>query len=314
MNTKQNQLRIAFLGTPDFAVPALRKLVEHGYRPLVITTPDKPTGRKQELTPSPIKQTALSLELEVRTPNSLRGEFFEQFKELHPNICIVVAYGKIIPDEFLSIPEHGFINIHPSLLPNYRGPSPIQTAILNGDTETGVSLMVLDKDVDHGPVIATAPYAIEPATSYVDVAKDLASIGADLLLSSLEPYIAGTLVPREQDHENATYTKKLERDHGRIDWAQPAVAIYNQTRALNPEPGTWTTWNNKVLKITSAKPMQELIGGEQHGITRLAGAQIGVSTGSGILELISVQLEGSQEMSAQDFIKGHRDFIGSKLG
>ena len=203
--TRQN---IVFFGTPEFAVPSLEALNGAGFSiAAVVTTPDKPTGRKQVPTPSPVKRAARNHGISVLEPVSLKDkEFFKAFCNLSPVVCIVVAYGEIIPETYLAVPKFGFINVHPSLLPKYRGPSPIQSAILNGETETGVSIMLLDKEVDHGPVLAAISHKLS-ATSYSpEISKDLAELGARLLARTVPCYIAGELVATEQDHTWVTST------------------------------------------------------------------------------------------------------------
>ena len=282
-------MKIAFFGTSEFAVPALKALHEAGFEILaVITTPDKPVGRKKVLTPSPIKTTAEKLGLKILQPLKLKDDtFFEEFSALQPDFCVIAAYGKIIAERYITTPKYGFLNIHPSLLPKYRGPTPIQTAILNGDNETGVTIIQIDKDVDHGGILASTKYQISNSGYYQQVHDELAEIGAKLLVETIKNI--RTIKPREQDHVQATFTKMFEREDARIDWSRPTQEIYNQIRALNPEPGTWTTWNGKILNIKKAV----LVDGK--------------------LSLITIQLEGKKETSMTDFLSGHPDFDISQL-
>ena len=288
-------MKIIFFGTSEFAVPALKALNKSGFEiTAVVTTPDQPAGRKKAITPPPIKIAADFLKLKILQPTKLRdNSLFEEFKSLAPDLCIVAAYGKIIPEEYLSVPKQGFLNIHPSLLPKYRGPTPIQTAILNGDTETGITILRVDKDVDHGPIFIKKHFSIELGETYQQLHDRLADEGAGLLLeviSNIE-----NIIPEEQNHDQATFTKMLERADGKIDWSRPHQEIYNQIRALNPEPGTWTTWNDRILNIKDASFTKATEGHNEQ------------------LKLLIVQLEGKKETSLADFLSGHPDFDISQL-
>ena len=285
-----SNLKIIFFGTSDFSVLILGQLISAGYGvTAVITAPDQPTGRKKILTAPPAKLAALELGIPVFQPASLKKDesFFEQFQSLNPDICIVASYSKIIPQRYLDIPPKGFLNIHPSLLPKYRGPSPIQTAILNGEIETGVTVMQVDVEMDHGFILLQLSLAIGPHETYQELHDRLANEGAQLLLAAIKNW--DTLEPREQDHYRATVTKMFERADGKIDWSKPTKEIYDQIRALNPEPGTWTTWQEKILNIKKA------------------------TLNDAKLELVTIQLEGKKEIPFTDFLRGHPDFDISKL-
>ena len=235
--------KIIFFGTPQFAVPSLRALHAAGWPiTLVVTAPDKPTGRKQTLTPSPVKVAALELGLPVASA----------IDDARADLGVIVAYNKIIPQSVLDRFPLGVINVHPSLLPKYRGPSPIQSALLNGETETGVSIMQIDAEVDHGPVLATERWQIPPGADYPTCEAALAQLGAELLVRTLEANPA----PQPQDHAAATFTKKFTREDGRIDWSRPETEIANKVRALNPNPGTWTTWSGKTLNVLGPDTVQ----------------------------------------------------------
>ncbi len=304
---------IVFFGTPDFAVPSLHKLHKDGYDiGAVVTAPDQLVGRKKLLTPSPVKQAALELGLSVTTPQKLDDAFFEEFKKLKPDLCIIVAYGKIIPEKYLAIPHLGFLNIHPSLLPKYRGPSPIQTAILNGETITGTSLQIIDKEIDHGPIIAQSQYEIPSTAYYPEVATELSEQGAQLLSESLPNYIGSEITPQEQDHSQATFCHMLSREDGRIRWNQPGEEVYNQIRALSHEPGTWTTWQGKSLRIIKAEPTMASPS-ETPGTVIKVENSIAIQTSTSPLIVLRMQLEGGKEVSSQEFVIGHPNFIGSKL-
>ncbi len=288
-------MKIIFFGTSEFAVPSLNALHKAGFDVTVVTMPDQPVGRKKIITPPPVKITAEQLGLKVLQPTTLKDlpaqagdSFFEEFKSLAPDLCVVVAYGNIIPERYLTVPKY-FLNIHPSLLPKYRGSTPIQTAILNGDTETGVTLMQVDKEVDHGAVISQITYHVEQNKAYQEIHDDLAEEGAKLLVEAIPKLINGEIKPQEQDHTQATFTKIFERADARINWSHSAEEIYNQIRALNPEPGTWTTWNDKIINIKKAERID------------------------GKLTLSIIQLEGKKETSLSEFLHGHPDFDVSQL-
>ncbi|MDO8496451.1 MAG: methionyl-tRNA formyltransferase [bacterium] len=309
-------LKIMFFGTSYFAIPALKYLIQNGYDiSAVVTQAEKPAGRLRVTMPSPIKKAALENDILVLEPHNLKNdeEFFKHFKHLNPDLCIVAAYGKIIPSRYLEIPEHGFLNIHPSLLPKYRGPSPVQAAIINGDTETGVSVMLVDEQMDHGSVLANTKYQIPDSKSFIEINNEIWEIGAKFLIQVLSEWIAGKITPIPQDENGATYCKLLTRHDSKINWDKNVKAIYNQIRALNPEPGTWTTWNSKILNIKTANPTTSQVVGLKPGIVSIVDSEIAVTTKTCYLILKQIQLEGGKEMDAQSFLNGHPDFLGSKL-
>lgn len=311
----QRDVRIVFFGTPLFAVPSLRRLHVDGWPiAVVVTAPDKPTGRRMLLTPSPIKTVAEELGLEVRTPATLKDEdFWREFSELRPDLCVVVAYGKIIPKRYLDIPRLGFVNVHPSLLPAYRGPSPIQSAILDGGTAGGVSIMQLDEDTDHGPVLAAEPWTIPSGFDYPMVEDELSRLGADLFARTLQGYTEGSVVPQPQDHSKATYTKKFTREDGRLDWSQDATQVRDRIRALAANPGTWTTWEGKTLNLFHAHLAGGPLPDTSPGSVFFHASSVAVSCGQGALVLETVQLEGARRMPAGDFARGRPTFVGSVL-
>jgi methionyl-tRNA formyltransferase len=311
----EKNLRICFFGTPLFAVPALRALASHGW-PLaaVITAPDKPVGRRMLLTPSPVKTAAQELGIPVLTPQTLKDDdFFTAFSELRPDVCVVVAYGKLIPERYLKVPRLGFLNIHPSLLPAYRGPSPIQGALLDGCASTGVSLMLLDNEMDHGPVLTQIPWVIPGGADYPFCEDMLSRQGAQLLVDTLPGYIQGTIVPVPQDHALATTTAKFTRQDGCLDWTQSASRINDRIRALASNPGTWTLWEGKTLNILHAHIVTEAVPTHPIGTVFSHAGMVCVSCGDGALALETVQLEGSTRQSVRDFVNGRPTFIGALL-
>lgn len=301
----KSNLNIVFFGTPDFAMPVLKALLDNECHVSGIFS-----GQ------GAVSNIAKEYGIKLFQPTSLKKDeqAFEAFKILNPNLCIVAAYGKIIPTRYLEIPKHGFINIHPSLLPKYRGPSPIQTAILNGDKETGVTLMAVDKEMDHGPILKSVKYQI-PNTKYnQEISKELFELGAKLLLETLPAYLNKELEPKEQNHKKAVFTKILERKDGKINWKEPARKILNRIRALNPEPGTWTTWEGKTLNIIKAEEtITNLDSKPRPGTVVNIQKSIAVKTGTCYLNLLSIQLEGGKTMDAKSFLNGHPDFMSSVL-
>ncbi len=304
---------IVFFGTPAFAVPALQALADSSYRPVaVVTAPDKPQGRKRILTPSPVALEAERLGIQVLKPSTLKDDaFWGQFEALGASLCVVVAYGKLIPERLLTSVPKGWLNIHPSLLPAYRGPSPIPSAILDGQTTTGVSIMLLDTEQDHGPVLATSPWNIPGTATTPECEVEIARVGAQLLLSTLPAYLNGSCSPVAQDDSKATFTKKFTREDGRIDWSQSAHAIVNRIRALGTNPGTWTTWEGKTLNIFRAHA-QDRDAAAPGGVHRDGDALI-VACGAGSLVLERVQLEGSTQQDIATFLRGHPSLADGML-
>src|SRR3989338_1190670 len=316
MIKSQEVVKTAFFGTSEFAVPALKYLIQNGYDIIaVVTQPEKPVGRTMTIMPSPIKKSAIENNILVFEPHNLKNDdnFFKSFKHLNPDLCIVAAYGKIIPYQYLEIPRLGFINIHPSLLPKYRGPSPIQAAILNGDKGTGVAIIKLDEEMDHGAILANHKSQIINYKYYKELESELAEEGAKLLLDILPKYINGEIVLQEQDHSRATFTKILTRHDGKIDWNKSAQEIHNQICALNPEPGVWTTWQGKILNIKNVGVSNDNTKGDISSVVKLQN-DVAVVTKKFYLVLREIQLEGGKEMDAKSFVNGHPEFIGSRLG
>ena len=282
-------MKLVFFGTSKFAVPALKKLADSDYEiAAVITQPDKPAGRKQELSPSPVKEAAQELGLKILQPSKLDSKF----EIPDSDIFIVASYGKIIPKSILAIPKYGTLNIHPSLLPKYRGPSPIQSAILNGDKETGVSIMVLDAEMDHGPVLANVKAQISNNKGFRELHDGLAVTGAELLMEVLAKYINGEIKPQPQDHSQVTFTKIITKDDGRIDWNKPAEVINNLIRAYEDWPVAWTTLDGKRLKIFEAEVVSET--GKQ-GELKMKNSSLIIFASSSALEIKILQLEGGKK-------------------
>lgn len=255
MLSDNSKTKVLFFGTPAFALPALERLAADSRWQIVgvITQPDKPAGRKQQLTPPPAKLSAIKFNLPVFQFPTLKDPSVQQaIANLQADVAVVVAYGKIIPQAVLDSIPHGWLNIHPSLLPKYRGSSPIQSAMLAGDTITGVTVMVLDADMDHGPILAQHQVNILDDDTAESLNHSLACEGADLLLTVLPDYLAGKVTPVPQDHSAATFTEQLEKDDGKIDWRMSPEAIDRHIRAMTTWPGAWTDVTGKRVKVLKA--------------------------------------------------------------
>ena len=308
-------LNLVFCGTPRFAVPTLEKLVEAGFRVhLVVTQPDRPKGRGLELVASPVKESALKLKLPITQPDRIKtnDDFRAQLTALHPDAIIVVGYGRIIPQWMLDLPPLGNINLHASLLPKYRGAAPIQWAIANGETVTGVTTMRIDAGLDTGDILQQRELAIAPADTAETLAPRLASNGADLMVETLRRLQAGTIQPRPQDNSQSSLAPILKKEDGLIDFSRSASEILNRIRGFQPWPGAYTKFRGKTLQIIQARPAaQALPPAELHAQADrlLAGCAHNTS-----LELLEIQLEGKKRTSAADFLRGYRPHLGEKLG
>ena len=312
-------IEIIFIGTPEFGAIVLEGLIKNDLRPvLVITAPDKPVGRKQILTPSSVKVIAEKYNVPVSQIVNLKNSTsVNLLSKEKPDLIIVAAYGQILPKEILDIPKYGCLNIHPSLLPKYRGPSPIQATILNDETEIGVSIIKMVSRVDAGPIVAKSKIQIPKSKiTYLELHDELADLGARLLVKTIPDWLEGKIKPAPQDEARATYTKILTRQDGKIDWKKPAEYIERQIGAFNPEPGTFCLVNGKVLKIIKAGIQEQTKAGPfgSPGKTYLAtNDKIACQTGKNFLIIEELQLEGKKPTAASAFIKGHKDFIGTVL-
>ncbi|MBI4253274.1 methionyl-tRNA formyltransferase [Candidatus Uhrbacteria bacterium] len=246
--------RIIFMGTPDYAAQYLEGLIFSGYKPIaVITQPDRPAGRAQTVEATPVKRTAERNNIPVHQPEDIRDpQWTKKIQELKPDLIVVVAFGQIIPQSILTIPSKGCINVHPSLLPRHRGATPWQETILQGDATTGVTIMLMDEKMDHGPILSQEGVDVAPDETTKSLEDKTAAIGIPLLIGTLTRWFAGTVTPAEQHHDQATYTRLLKKESGRIDWSKCPVEIDRMIRALNPWPGAWTEWHGKRIKILKA--------------------------------------------------------------
>lgn len=308
-------MSIVFFGTSTFAIPSIKILVKNNYFISgIITVPDKPKGRKKIITSPPTKLEAEKLHIPVYQPKD-KEELKNVVFKLKPDLGIVAAYGKIIPPEVLNFPKHKIINIHSSLLPKYRGPTPIQTAILNGEKETGITIIVLDEELDHGDIISQIKYPILEDDNYQILHDKLSKAGAELLIKLLPDWINGKIKAIPQDHKKATFTRKFKWEDGKIEWSKESIEIIRKIKALNPEPGTWTTWNGKVLKILDAKAdIKKIKNAIRPGLIYADGKNIYVQTKNGSILLKRIQLAGKKQMELEEFILGNRNFIGACLG
>jgi methionyl-tRNA formyltransferase len=306
---------LVFCGTPRFAVPTLETLVHAGFPVrLVVTQPDKPSGRGLTLAPSPVKQSAVALHLPVTQPKSIKNddEFRSRLTALKPDAIIVVGYGRIIPQWMIDLPRLGNINLHASLLPKYRGAAPIQWAIARGEAVTGVTTMRIDAGLDTGDILLQKEIPIQPTDTAETLAPTLAAVGADLIVHTLRGLQAGTIAPRPQDDTRATLAPILRKEDGRIDFHHAAQEICNRLRGFQPWPGTFTTFRGKNLHVWGAAgsdhslPLGELL---------VANDRLLVGCGGGTaLVLLEVQPEGKKHMAVGDFVHGYRPQTGEKLG
>jgi len=310
--------RLVFMGTPEFAVPSLEALMRGSYRvAAVYTQPDKKAGRGQRVVMCPVKQLAASRGLQVIQPDSLKvASAVDRLASFVPELIVVAAFGHILPPGVLALPKFGCLNVHPSLLPRYRGSSPIATAILQGDEVTGVTIMLMDVGLDSGPILSQTNVSISADDTTGSLTVKLAQAGAQLLMETLPSWLEGRIKPQLQEEGAASYTKVIAKGDGEVDWQLPAVELWWRVRAFNPWPGSYTWWRGKRLKLSKVVPLDAGKSGEPGRVIAMAlpaPAAIGVETGDGVLGLLWVQLEGKREMSAEEFIRGQRDFVGSLL-
>lgn len=297
-------MRLVFAGTPDVAVPALNALTESAHDVVaVITRPDAPSGRGRTLHPSPVAERAAELGIETLKPARARDpELIARLTELAPDCCPVVAYGALLPQRLLDIPPHGWVNLHFSLLPAWRGAAPVQHAVLNGDPVTGACTFRIVKELDAGPVFGRFTEEIRADDTAGDLLGRLAERGAGLLVQTMDELVAGTATPTPQSEESASYASKLTVDDGRIDWTRPAEQIDRVIRGCQPAPGAWTTIHGDRFKINSAVR----IDGEalSPGHLRVTKKSVQVGTGDGVLELGQVQAQNKKPMRAADWARG----------
>jgi methionyl-tRNA formyltransferase len=310
-----SKIRVVFLGTPDFAVTPLESMAsdEHFEIVEVITQPDRPKGRHMHVQPTPVKETALKLNLPVTNTESVNTpEFITHLKSLKADVAVVIAFGQIVSQEFLNIFPSGVVNVHGSLLPKWRGAAPIQRSIEAGDTETGVVLQIVVKALDAGAVLGARKIPLDLKETSASVYEKLKKLSCELLAVELMDYVRGNLSGQKQDESQVTIAKKIKKEEGLIDWQKPSLKILNQVRAFDIWPGTWTFWNKKQLKIIKAMPSERK--GAPGKVIFVEKDAFYVGTGDHCLKIMEVQLEGKSKTSVESFLLGHPIKEGESLG
>ncbi|MFB0518515.1 MAG: methionyl-tRNA formyltransferase [Acidobacteriota bacterium] len=314
-------MEIVFMGTPKFALPSLRRLVKDGHEiQLLVTRQDKPKGRGQKVAPPPTKELAISQGIPVEQPTDLRSpDFYNRLKSLRPEVIVVVAYGKILPQELLDLPPYGGVNLHASLLPRYRGACPINWALINGEQETGVTTIKMSAEMDAGDILLARQVAIAPGETAEELEQRLSLVGAELLSDTLARLQDGRLSPRPQDHSQATFAPRLKKEDGRIDWGKAAMQIFNATRGLAPWPGAYSIFRGKTVifrrgELFDVPAGRELPVRELGEIVALDKRGIVVQCGDGAYLLIAeLQPESRRRMRAVDFVNGYRVKPGERF-
>ncbi len=299
---------VVFFGTHSFAARILQALIDaHSFTiQQVITQPDKPVGRSKTLTPPSVKVLAAKHNIPVKQPASLKSFTLEN----PPELSVVAQYGNLIPKHILDTPSHGTINVHTSLLPKYRGASPIQHALLNDDTVTGVTVMLMDEGLDTGPILTQQSTPIQPNQTYPELELQLAEIASDLLLETLPSYLEGDITPQPQNDALATHCSKLDRADGKLDFTLHTADLYNRFRAFTPWPGVWTTWEGRRIKFHSLTPDTKKVEARSAAIDN---GILYIGTGDASLRILSLQMEGKKAMDASDFIAGHPQIHNAQL-
>jgi len=300
-------LKLVFMGTPAFAIPPLVALQKAGHTlAAVVTQPDRKKGRGKKLLPPPVKEAAVRLGIPVYQPYDLNtAAFIETLSSLAPDVIVTVAFGHLLKEKILTLPPLGCVNLHASLLPKYRGAAPVSRAILNGETLSGISTMLMDEGMDTGPVLKTAAIPVQPDDTTESLTGRLAGVGAALLVETLAKWAEGAVTPLPQDNSQATYAPPLIKKDGRIDWLRPAAEIERQVRAMIPWPGAFTNVAGKGLKIFRAEVARAPIPGAP-GMGIVTDEMWTVTTGAGVLSLLEVQLEGKKRQDIQSFLKGFK--------
>jgi len=308
--------RLLFMGTPDFAVAPLEALIRMGYPVVgVVTQPDRPQGRGRKTAPPPVKLVAEGFGLTVLQPEKVgHPSFLETFRKIAPDLIVVAAFGQILPKEILRGPRLGCINIHPSLLPKYRGAAPINWTLIRGDRTTGVTIMQMDEGVDSGDVLLQKETSIGEEETFGELHDRLAKMGAELLLTALAMLEAGALQPRPQDHRLATPAPRLAREDGLIRWSSDVRSIHGLIRGLSPLPCAYTFWKGKKLKVFSAAAEESTVAEKPGTVAAESAAGLRIAAGNGYLLLKEVQLEGKKRLPVDDFLRGCRIVPGQILG
>lgn len=314
-------MRIVFMGSPNYVVGVLGTILGQGHEVVgVYTQPDKIAGRGRSAMPTPVKSFALSRGLQVLQPASFRvDEAQRELALLEPDLVVVAAYGKLLPPEVLELPRHGCLNIHPSLLPRFRGPSPVASAILEEEDPTGTTIMLLDEGMDTGPVLAARElWGWTGSATAQQLTEKLFDLGTEMMAEVLPGWLDGAIIPQAQDPARATSSRKLDKADGEADWTLTARELERRCRAFTPWPGLYTTWGGKVLKVLSTRVVDDYTATGGAGptpgtVVSDTGYGIGVATGGGVLALSSLQLEGKRAISAGEFLRGYPELVGATL-
>ena len=310
-------LRIVFFGTPAFAVPTLRRLLDSAHPVVaVVTQPDRPRGRGQRVSDSPVKSLAQTRDLPILQPTRLRDPLFaEALRRLNPDLGVVAAYGKLIPEETLVVPRHGMINVHASLLPKYRGAAPVHRAVIDGEAETGVTIMRVEKMLDSGPMMAKVKRPIGPDETSDVIERDLAEMGAELLVQVVDQIAAGTQQEELQDFMVCSYAPRLTKEEGLIDWSLPASYIHNRVRGLYPWPHAYTYLDGTRLIVLNTRVDEAPTAAPPGTIVTASRDDLHVATGhEGRIAIDRIQLEGGRPLGVREFLAGHRVATGTRLG
>lgn len=309
-------MKIVFMGTPDFAVEALKAIIQAGHEVLcVVTQPDKPKGRGKEMQFTPVKQCAQVYQIPVLQPVKVReAESVEALRALGADIFVVAAFGQILPKEILTMPKYGCVNIHASLLPKYRGAAPIQWAVINGEKESGVTIQQMGEGIDTGDILIKRAIPLEPKETGESLYDKLSKLGAELIVEVLPEIEAGKVIPEKQDEAQSTHVGKITKALGQIDWNKSAAELERLVRGLNSWPSAYTSFHGKNLKIWEAEVLGEKENGEPGSVDEVTKTSVIINTGDGKLALTSVQLEGKKRMEVKDFLLGYKIEAGEKLG
>lgn len=302
-------MRVVFMGTPDFSVPALQKLIEEKHEVIgVVTQPDKPKGRGKTVQFTPVKELAVTYGIPVYQPNRIKGneEFYEEMKALNPDVIITIAFGQILPKEILELPQYGCVNVHASLLPKYRGSAPIQWVILDGETETGITTMMMDTGIDTGDMLLKEVVKLDEKETGGSLHDKLSVLGGNLLIETLKQIEAGTIKRIPQGEAKSKYAKMLTKDLGKIDFARSAVEIERLIRGLNPWPSAFTSLHGKTLKIWDANVVEGTENAKPGEVIAVDKFSFTVMTGDKALEIMEMQLEGKKRMTTEAFLRGYK--------
>ncbi len=307
-------MKIIFMGTPLFAVPCLKRLINSRHEVIcVVCQPDKSKGRGRKLASPPIKLLAMENSIPVLQPKNIKtDEFHKQIENIDSDLICVAAYGKIIPPNILNLPKYRCINVHPSLLPKYRGAAPINWAITNGEKKTGVTIMLMDKGMDTGDMLARKEVEIKYEETSIELSEKLSWVGADLLMETIDKLERNKLKLLKQNDADATYAPMIKKDLGKINWEKKAEEIRNLIRGTQPWPGSFTSLNNKILKIFKVSVSNK--NGKPGEVLQSKPGTLTIGTGEGSLDVLELQLEGSKRINTEDFLRGNKVKPGTQLG